>query len=139
MEVEEVLKGEVVTSCNGVSSRLGEVEDVLNDEIVSTNPSDFPFDIHVEEALNDVIINSTRVDTGERMRITSNGNVILSEKDGVTQKKVGEILKGEVISTRRQKLRQETQVKEILDTVAVSDVNQMFILQALAQEVLKNS
>jgi hypothetical protein len=93
----------------------------------------------VEEALNDVIINSTSVDTGERMRITSNGNVILSEKDGVTQKKVEEILKGEVVSTYRQKLRQETQVKEILDTVAVSDVDQMFILQALAQEVLKNS
>jgi hypothetical protein len=51
------------------------VEEVLNGEIVSTNPSDFPFDIHVEEALNDVVINSTRVDTGERMRITSNGNV----------------------------------------------------------------
>jgi hypothetical protein len=109
----------------------------------------------VEEALNDVVINSTRVDTGERMRITSNGNVILSEKDGVTQKKVEEVLavsthdsqlvdfilgekvlKGEVVSTRRQKLRQETQVKEILDTVVVSDVNQMFIQQALCHNLM---
>ena len=138
-QVEEVLNGEVESTQGTTMPSVSLVEEVLNGEIVSTNPSDFPFDIHVEEALNDVIINSTSVDTGERMRITSNGNVILSEKDGVTQKKVEEILKGEVVSTYRQKLRQETQVKEILDTVAVSDVDQMFILQALAQEVLKNS
>jgi hypothetical protein len=117
----------------------------------------------VEEVLNDVIINSTNavtsVDTVERMRFTSNGNIVLTgQVAGVTQKKVEEVLnckvlstvgnlpptqvmvekvlKGEVVSTRRQKLRQETQVKEILNTVVVSDVNQMFIQQALCHNLM---
>jgi hypothetical protein len=117
----------------------------------------------VEEVLNGEIINSTNavtsVDTVERMRITSNGNIVLTgQVAGVTQKKVEEVLnckvlstvgnlpptqvmvekvlKGEVVSTRRQKLRQETQVKEILNTVVVSDVNQMFIQQALCHNLM---
>jgi hypothetical protein len=118
----------------------------------------------VEELLNDTIINSTNVATSvdtvvERMRVTSNGNIVWAEQvAGVTQKKVEEVLnckilstvgnlpptqvmvekvlKGEVVSTRRQKLRQETQVKEILNTVVVSDVNQMFIQQALCHNLI---
>ena len=118
----------------------------------------------VEELLNDTIINSTNVATSvdtvvERMRVTSNGNIVWAEQvAGVTQKKVAEvldgkilstvgnpppsqimvekILKGEVVSTYRQKLRQETQVKEILNTVVVSDVNQMFIQQALCHNLI---
>jgi hypothetical protein len=117
----------------------------------------------VEEVLNGEIINSTNavtsVDTVERMRFTSNGNIVLTgQVAGVTQKKVEEVLnckvlstvgnlpptqvmvekvlKGEVVSTRRQKLRQETQVKEILNTVVVSDVNQMFIQQALCHNLM---
>jgi hypothetical protein len=42
----------------------------------------------------------------------------------------------EVVSTYRQKMRQETQVKEILNTVVVSDVNQMFIQQALCHNLI---
>jgi hypothetical protein len=117
----------------------------------------------VEEVLNGEIINSTNavtsVDTVERMRFTSNGNIVLTgQVAGVTQKKVEEVLnckilstvgnlpptqvmvekvlKGEVVSTRRQKLRQETQVEEILNTVVVSDVNQMFIQQALCHNLI---
>jgi hypothetical protein len=118
----------------------------------------------VEEVLNGEIINSTNVATSvdtvvERMRVTSNGNIMWAEQvAGVTQKKVAEVLdgkilstvgnlpptqvmvekvlKGEVVSTRRQKLRQETQVKEILNTVVVSDVNQMFIQQALCHNLM---
>jgi hypothetical protein len=90
----------------------------------------------VEEALNDVIINSTSVDTGERMRITSNGNVIMSERDTVTQKKVEDILKAEVVSTRRQKLRQETQVEKILNAEGVSSDSQIFIQEVLFHNLI---
>jgi hypothetical protein len=90
----------------------------------------------VEEALNDVIINSTSVDTGERMRITSNGNAILSGKAVVTQKKVEEILNSESVSTRRQKLRQETQVKEILNTEGVTSDSQIFVQEALCHNLI---
>jgi hypothetical protein len=155
--VEEVLNCEVVSTGSQLGSGWRMVEEVLNSEIVSTNPSDFPFDVHVEEALNDVIINSTSVDTGERMRITSNGNVIMSERDTVTQKKVEdilkvevvstqgtpgsfrmeveEVLKAEVVSTRRQKLRQETQVEKILNTEVVS-TDKMIIQEALCNNLI---
>jgi hypothetical protein len=139
------------------------VEEVLNGKVVSTHHTERGYTAEVEEVLNDVIINSTNavtsVDTVERMRFTSNGNIVLNgQVAGVTQKKVEEVLnckilstvgnlpptqvmvekvlKGEVVSTRRQKLRQETQVKEILNTVVVSDVNQMFIQQALCHNLM---
>jgi len=139
------------------------VEEVLNSKVDSNPRCGAASKRRVEEVLNDVIINSTNavtsVDTVERMRITSNGNIVLTgQVAGVTQKKVEEVLnckvlstvgnlpptqvmvekvlKGEVVSTRRQKLRQETQVKEILNTVVVSDVNQMFIQQALCHNLM---
>jgi len=134
--VEEVLNNKVgsIPRCGAASKRR--VEEVLNCEVVSTNQSDFPFDRQVEEALNDVIINSTSVDTGERMRITSNGNAILSGKAVVTQKKVEEILNSESVSTRRQKLRQETQVKEILNTEGVTSDSQIFVQEALCHNLI---
>jgi hypothetical protein len=48
---------------------------------------------------------------------------------------VGEVLKGEVVSTLRQKRRQETQVKEILNTKAFSHD---FVQEAIVQELFKN-
>jgi hypothetical protein len=134
--VEEVLNCEVVSTAGVHNSLRSKVEEVLNCEVVSTNQSDFPFDRQVEEALNDVIINSTSVDTGERMRITSNGNAIMSERDTVTQKKVEDILKAEVVSTRRQKLRQETQVEKILNAEGVSSDSQIFIQEVLFHNLI---
>jgi len=52
---------------------------------------------------------------------------------------VGVILKGEAVSTYRQKRRQETQVEEILNAEGVSADSQIFIQEALVQELLKNS
>jgi len=117
----------------------------------------------VEEVLNDAIINSTNVATSmntvvERMRVTSNGNIVWAvQVAGVTQKKVEEVLdgkilstvgnppptqmivekvlKGEVVSTYRQKLRQEAQVEEILNTKAFSHD---FVQEAIVQELFKN-
>jgi hypothetical protein len=46
-----------------------------------------------------------------------------------------EVLKGESVSTRRQKLRQETQVEEILNTKGFSHD---FVQEALVQDLIKN-
>jgi hypothetical protein len=48
---------------------------------------------------------------------------------------VEKVLKGEVISTYRQKRRQETQVEEILNTKAFSHD---FVQEAIVQELFKN-
>jgi hypothetical protein len=48
-------------------------------------------------------------------------------------------LKGEVVSTYRQKRRQETQVEEILNTEGVTSDSQIFVQEVLVQELLKNS
>jgi hypothetical protein len=47
-------------------------------------------------------------------------------------------LKSEAVSTRRQKLRQETQVEKILNTVGVSADSQIFIQEALCHQVLSS-
>jgi hypothetical protein len=141
------------------------VEEVLNGKVDSIPRCGAASKRRVEEVLNDVIINSTNavtsVDTVERMRITSNGNIVLTgQVAGVTQKRVEEvldgkilstvgnlppfqsmveeILKSEAVSTRRQKLRQETQVEKILNTEGVSADSQIFIQEALCHQVLSS-
>jgi hypothetical protein len=49
---------------------------------------------------------------------------------------VGEVLKGEAVSTLRQKLRQETQVEKILNTEGVSSDSQIFIQEALCHNLI---
>jgi hypothetical protein len=46
------------------------------------------------------------------------------------------VLKGEVVSTRRQKLRQEIQVEEILNAEGVSTDSQIFIQEALCHNLI---
>ena len=54
---------------------------------------------------------------------------------GIDSNGVEEVLKGEVVSTNRQKRRQETQVEEILNTKAFSHD---FVQEAIVQELFKN-
>jgi hypothetical protein len=46
------------------------------------------------------------------------------------------VLKSEVVSTRRQKLRQETQVEKILNDEGVSADSQIFIQEALCHNLI---
>ena len=54
---------------------------------------------------------------------------------GIDSNGVEEVLKGEVVSTYRQKLRQECQVEEILNT---KECSYDFVQEALVQDLIKN-
>jgi hypothetical protein len=54
---------------------------------------------------------------------------------GIDSNGVEEVLKGEVVSTYRQKRRQETQVEEILNT---KECSYDFVQEALVQDLIKN-
>jgi hypothetical protein len=54
---------------------------------------------------------------------------------GIDSNGVEEVLNGDVVSTRRQKLRQETQVKEIL---RAKESSYDFVQEALVQDLIKN-
>lgn len=99
------------------------VEEVLNTKVGSIPRCGVASKRRVEEALNGEIVSTNQSDF---------------PFDRHVEDAVGMILKGEAVSTRRQKLRQETQVEKILNTEAAS-TDQIFIQEALVQELLKNS
>jgi hypothetical protein len=91
------------------------VEEVLDGKILSTVGNLPPSQVMVEKILGEVV--STQGTPGS-FRL-----------------EVEEVLKGDVVSTRRQKLRQETQVEEILNAKGFSHD---FVQEALVQDLIKN-
>jgi hypothetical protein len=113
--VEEVLNGKILSTGHDGFEQVGRVEEVLNGKILSTVGNLPPSQVMVEKILGEVV--STQ-GTPASFRM-----------------EVGEVLKGEVVSTYRQKLRQEYQVEEILNTKAFSHD---FVQAAIVQELFKN-
>jgi hypothetical protein len=113
--VEEVLNSRVYITkvWRGIDSNG--VEEVLNGKILSTVGNLPPSQVMVEKILGEVV--STQ-GTPASFRM-----------------EVGEVLKSEVVSTYRQKRRQETQVEEILNTKGFSHD---FVQEALVQDLIKN-
>jgi hypothetical protein len=76
---------------------------------------------------------SFRMEVGEVLK----GEVVSTHDsqlvDFILEEKV---LKGEAVSTRRQKLRQETQVEKILNTEGVSADSQIFVQEALCHNLI---
>lgn len=113
--VEEVLNSKVVSTEDYLDFLGSKVEEVLNSKILSTVGNLPPSQVMVEKILGEVVYTQG---TPASFRM-----------------EVGEVLKGEVISTYRQKRRQETQVEEILNTKAFSHD---FVQEAIVQELFKN-
>jgi hypothetical protein len=113
--VEEVLNSRVYITkvWRGIDSNG--VEEVLNGKILSTVGNLPPSQVMVEKILGEVVYTQGTPAS------------FLME--------VGEVLKSEVVSTYRQKRRQETQVEEILNAKGFSHD---FVQEALVQDLIKN-
>jgi hypothetical protein len=99
----------------------------------------------VEEVLNTKVGSIPRCGAASKRRVEEvlDGEIVSTNQsdfpfDRHMEDAVGVILKGEAVSTYRQKRRQETQVEKILNT-EVASADQMFIQEVLVQELLKNS
>jgi hypothetical protein len=132
--VEEVLNGKILSTMRIASLGLEGVEEVLNGKILSTVGNLPPSQVMVEKILGEVVSTqgtpgSFRMEVEEVLAVSTHDSQLV---DFILGEKV---LKGEVVSTRRQKLRQETQVKEILNTKAFSHD---FVQEAIVQDLFKN-
>jgi alkylated DNA nucleotide flippase Atl1 len=133
--VEEVLNGKVASTYdNGVNVRC-KVEEVLNGKILSTVGNLPPSQVMVEKILGEVVSTqgtpgSFRMEVEEVLSVSTHDSQLV---DFILGEKV---LNSEAVSTRRQKLRQETQVEEILNAEGVSADSQIFIQEALCHNLI---
>ena len=132
--VEEVLDGKILSTVGNLPPSQVMVEKILG-EVVSTQGTPGSFRMEVEEVLAVSTHDSQLVDfiLGEKVL---KGEVVSTQgTPGSFRMEVEEVLKGESVSTRRQKLRQETQVEEILNT---KECSYDFVQEALVQDFIKN-
>ena len=135
--VQEVLNGKVVSTIAEADVIVASVEEVLNGEVVTTRSPSGPRQVMVEEVLDGKILSTVgNLPPSQVMVEKILGEVVYTQGTPASfRMEVGEVLKGEVVSTLRQKRRQETQVKEILNTKAFSHD---FVQEAIVQELFKN-
>ena len=135
--VQEVLNGKVVSTIAEADVIVASVEEVFNGGVVTTRSPSGPRQVMVEEVLDGKILSTVgNLPPSQVMVEKILGEVVYTQGTPASfRMEVGEVLKGEVVSTLRQKRRQETQVKEILNTKAFSHD---FVQEAIVQDLFKN-
>jgi hypothetical protein len=145
--VEEVLNGKVASTKKGDYSTTVGMEEALNSKVASTQGSS-PCPPHlVEEILKSEVVsscNGVSSRLGEVEEVLNDEIGSTNPSDFPFDRQVEEALHDgvvsttEPVSTRRQKLRQETQVEKILNAEGVSADSQIFVQEAFVQELFKN-
>jgi ribosomal protein L35AE/L33A len=134
-EVEKALDGKVVSADSTEGVDRGRVEEALDGKILSTVGNLPPSQVMVEKILGEVV--STQGTPGSfRMEVEEVLSVSTHDSQLVDFILAEKVLKSEVVSTRRQKLRQETQVEKILNAEGVSADSQIFIQEALCHNLI---